>query len=88
MYILLSVILDLFSDLDTYSDQGMISYDISMSNLNEVFMNLDRESTIKQGITICITYINKFTNDHISNSIYIFLRMSLRNVTHSLRSSV
>uniref|UniRef100_A0A8C0ZNL0 ABC transporter domain-containing protein n=1 Tax=Castor canadensis TaxID=51338 RepID=A0A8C0ZNL0_CASCN len=76
---------DLFSDLDTYSDQGMISYDISMSNLNEVFMNLDRESTIKQGITICITYINKFTNDHISNSIYIFLRMSLRNVTHSLR---
>uniref|UniRef100_A0A8C0W9E3 ABC transporter domain-containing protein n=1 Tax=Castor canadensis TaxID=51338 RepID=A0A8C0W9E3_CASCN len=43
---------DLFSDLDTYSDQGMISYDISMSNLNEVFMNLDRESTIKQGITI------------------------------------
>uniref|UniRef100_A0A8C0W7W5 ABC transporter domain-containing protein n=1 Tax=Castor canadensis TaxID=51338 RepID=A0A8C0W7W5_CASCN len=58
---------DLFSDLDTYSDQGMISYDISMSNLNEVFMNLDRESTIKQGITICITYINKFTNDHISN---------------------
>ncbi|XP_073901363.1 ATP-binding cassette sub-family A member 6 isoform X2 [Castor canadensis] len=39
---------DLFSDLDTYSDQGMISYDISMSNLNEVFMNLDRESTIKQ----------------------------------------
>lgn len=39
---------DLFRDLDMCSGQGMMSYDISMSTLNEVFMNVERKSTIKQ----------------------------------------
>ncbi|XP_019479355.1 PREDICTED: ATP-binding cassette sub-family A member 6 isoform X2 [Hipposideros armiger] len=38
----------LFSDLDKGSGQGVMSYDISMSNLNEVFMKLEAKSTIEQ----------------------------------------
>ncbi|XP_006146799.1 ATP-binding cassette sub-family A member 6 [Tupaia chinensis] len=39
---------DLFSDLDKCSGQGLMSYDISMSNLNEVFIQLEEKSTIEQ----------------------------------------
>uniref|UniRef100_A0A8D2B9F3 ATP binding cassette subfamily A member 6 n=1 Tax=Sciurus vulgaris TaxID=55149 RepID=A0A8D2B9F3_SCIVU len=39
---------DLFSDIDKCSGQGVMSYDISMSTLNEVFMNMERKSTIRQ----------------------------------------
>ncbi|XP_062936396.1 ATP-binding cassette sub-family A member 6 [Cynocephalus volans] len=39
---------DLFSDLDKCSSQGMMSYDISMSTLSEVFMNLEGISTVEQ----------------------------------------
>uniref|UniRef100_A0A8C9Q9S7 ATP binding cassette subfamily A member 6 n=1 Tax=Spermophilus dauricus TaxID=99837 RepID=A0A8C9Q9S7_SPEDA len=39
---------DLFSDIDKCSGQGMMSYDISMSTLNEVFMNLERKPAIRQ----------------------------------------
>ncbi|XP_012892087.1 PREDICTED: ATP-binding cassette sub-family A member 6 [Dipodomys ordii] len=35
---------DLLSDLDAYSGQGIMSCDISISTLNEVFMDLDRKS--------------------------------------------
>lgn len=40
---------DLFRDLDKCSSQGMMSYDISMSTLSEVFMNIEGKSTINQG---------------------------------------
>lgn len=36
---------DFFSDLDKYSGQGLMNYEVSMSTLNEVFMNLEGEST-------------------------------------------
>ncbi|KAM5150909.1 ATP-binding cassette sub-family A member 6-like [Callospermophilus lateralis] len=39
---------DLFSDIDKCSGQGMMSYDISMSTLNEVFMNLERKPAMRQ----------------------------------------
>ncbi|EHB07723.1 ATP-binding cassette sub-family A member 6 [Heterocephalus glaber] len=39
---------DLFRDLDKYSGQGMMSYDISMSTLKEVFMNVEGKLTTKQ----------------------------------------
>ncbi|KAM6174538.1 ATP-binding cassette sub-family A member 6 [Erethizon dorsatum] len=38
----------LFRDLDKCSGQGMMSYDISMSTLSEVFMNVEGKSTINQ----------------------------------------
>ncbi|XP_006970521.1 ATP-binding cassette sub-family A member 6 isoform X1 [Peromyscus maniculatus bairdii] len=39
---------DFFRDLDKYSGQGLMNYEVSMSTLNEVFMNLEGESTTKQ----------------------------------------
>ncbi|XP_027481918.1 ATP-binding cassette sub-family A member 6 isoform X2 [Zalophus californianus] len=39
---------DLFRDLDKCSGQGVTSYDISMSTLNDVFMKLEEKSTIEQ----------------------------------------
>ncbi|XP_040496256.1 ATP-binding cassette sub-family A member 6 isoform X1 [Ursus maritimus] len=39
---------DLFSDLDKCSGQGVTSYDISMSTLNDVFMKLEGKSTMEQ----------------------------------------
>ncbi|XP_047563456.1 ATP-binding cassette sub-family A member 6-like isoform X1 [Lutra lutra] len=39
---------DLFSELDKCSGQGVTSYDISMSTLNDVFMKLEGKSTIGQ----------------------------------------
>ncbi|XP_057572147.1 ATP-binding cassette sub-family A member 6 isoform X2 [Hippopotamus amphibius kiboko] len=40
---------DLFSDLDGGSGPGVMSYEISMSTLNEVFMKLEGTSTAEQG---------------------------------------
>uniref|UniRef100_A0A8C4PSS6 ABC transporter domain-containing protein n=1 Tax=Equus asinus asinus TaxID=83772 RepID=A0A8C4PSS6_EQUAS len=39
---------DLFSDLDKGSGQGVMSYDVSMSTLNEVFMKLEGKSAFEQ----------------------------------------
>ncbi|KAM4843381.1 ATP-binding cassette sub-family A member 6 isoform 2-T3 [Thomomys bottae] len=39
---------DLFNDLDAYSGQDIVSYDISMSTLNEVFMNLEGKHTTQK----------------------------------------
>ncbi|XP_036983844.2 ATP-binding cassette sub-family A member 6 isoform X1 [Artibeus jamaicensis] len=39
---------DLFSDLDEGSGQGVMSYDISLSTLNELFMKMEGISTIEQ----------------------------------------
>ncbi|XP_077019795.1 ATP-binding cassette sub-family A member 6 isoform X2 [Tamandua tetradactyla] len=39
---------DLFSDLDKYFNQSVMTYDISMSTLSEVFMKLEGKSTIEQ----------------------------------------
>ncbi|XP_045038405.2 ATP-binding cassette sub-family A member 6 isoform X2 [Desmodus rotundus] len=39
---------DLFTDLDEGSGQGVMSYDISISTLNEVFMSVEGISTIEQ----------------------------------------
>ncbi|KAM5310189.1 ATP-binding cassette sub-family A member 6 [Glossophaga mutica] len=39
---------DLFSDLDEGSGQGVMSYDISISTLNEIFMKVEGTSTIEQ----------------------------------------
>ncbi|OBS57041.1 hypothetical protein A6R68_11834, partial [Neotoma lepida] len=39
---------DFFRDLDKYSGQGLMNYEVSMSTLNEVFMNLEGESTTTQ----------------------------------------
>ncbi|XP_014644682.1 PREDICTED: ATP-binding cassette sub-family A member 6 [Ceratotherium simum simum] len=39
---------DLFSDLDKSSGQGVMSYDVSMSTLNEVFMKLEGKSAMEQ----------------------------------------
>ncbi|XP_039715147.1 ATP-binding cassette sub-family A member 6 isoform X2 [Pteropus medius] len=39
---------DLFSDLDKGSGQGVVSYDISTSTLNEVFMKVEGKSTVEQ----------------------------------------
>ena len=49
MYLFWSVALELFSDLDKCSGQGVMSYDISVSTLNDVFMKLEGKSTIEQG---------------------------------------
>ncbi|EPY72547.1 hypothetical protein CB1_001336002 [Camelus ferus] len=45
------VLADLFSDLDKGSGQGVMSYDISMSTLNEVFMKLEGKSTTEQVVS-------------------------------------
>ncbi|CAH6776357.1 ATP-binding cassette sub-family A member 6 [Phodopus roborovskii] len=39
---------DFFRDLDNYSGLGLMNYEVSMSTLNEVFMNMEGESTTKQ----------------------------------------
>ncbi|XP_005070030.2 ATP-binding cassette sub-family A member 6 isoform X2 [Mesocricetus auratus] len=39
---------DFFRDLDKYSGQGLMNYEVSMPTLNEVFMNMEGESTTKQ----------------------------------------
>ncbi|XP_015999137.2 ATP-binding cassette sub-family A member 6 isoform X2 [Rousettus aegyptiacus] len=39
---------DLFSDLDKSFGQGVVSYDISMSTLNDVFMKVEGKSTVEQ----------------------------------------
>lgn len=61
MYLLLSVALDLFSDLDKGSVQGVVSYDISVSTLSEVFMKVEGISTVEQGTFICIIHIKSIS---------------------------
>ncbi|EDL34380.1 ATP-binding cassette, sub-family A (ABC1), member 6 [Mus musculus] len=39
---------EFFSDLDKYSGQGLMSYEVSMSTLNDVFLNLEGEPSTKQ----------------------------------------
>ncbi|XP_006247716.1 ATP-binding cassette sub-family A member 6 isoform X1 [Rattus norvegicus] len=39
---------EFFSDLDKYSGQGLMNYEVSMSTLNEVFMNLEGEPSTTQ----------------------------------------
>uniref|UniRef100_A0A673V8D4 ATP binding cassette subfamily A member 10 n=1 Tax=Suricata suricatta TaxID=37032 RepID=A0A673V8D4_SURSU len=39
---------DLYSDLEKCSNQGIMNYDVSMTTLNEVFMNLAGKSTIDE----------------------------------------
>ncbi|ELK37048.1 ATP-binding cassette sub-family A member 6 [Myotis davidii] len=48
MYLLLSIALDLFSDLDKGSVQGVVSYNIAVSTLNEVFKKVEEISTVDQ----------------------------------------
>lgn len=61
MYLLLSVALDLFSDLDKGSVQGVVSYDIAVSTLNEVFKKVEEISTVDQGTFICIIHIKSIS---------------------------
>ncbi|NXF30460.1 ABCAA protein, partial [Nyctibius bracteatus] len=39
---------DLFSGLDTCSDQGIINYGVSMTTLEDVFLRLEEEATVDQ----------------------------------------
>ncbi|XP_029401593.1 ATP-binding cassette sub-family A member 6 isoform X2 [Mus pahari] len=39
---------EFFNDLDKYSGQGLMNYEVSMSTLNEVFMNLEGEPSTTQ----------------------------------------
>lgn len=64
IYLFWSVALDLFSELDKCSGQGVMSYDISMSTLNDVFMKLEGKSTIGQGKCIVWLTENQFPNNH------------------------
>uniref|UniRef100_A0A8B9FUL4 ABC transporter domain-containing protein n=1 Tax=Amazona collaria TaxID=241587 RepID=A0A8B9FUL4_9PSIT len=43
---------DLFSGLDSCSDQGIISYGVSMTTLEDVFLRLEEEATVDQEGTI------------------------------------
>lgn len=76
MYLFLSVVIDLFRDLDNGSGQGLISYDISMSTLNEVFMEVEGKSTIEQGkIHLYNLYKINFQITMYQFSIYNILHM-------------
>uniref|UniRef100_A0A8C6G230 ATP binding cassette subfamily A member 6 n=1 Tax=Moschus moschiferus TaxID=68415 RepID=A0A8C6G230_MOSMO len=46
---------DLFGDLDEGCSLGVMSYEVSTSTLNEVFMKLEGNSMAGQGISICNT---------------------------------
>ncbi|NXN71454.1 ABCAA protein, partial [Himantopus himantopus] len=39
---------DLFRGLDSYSDQGIINYGVSMTTLEDVFLRLEEEATVDQ----------------------------------------
>ncbi|XP_077636408.1 ATP-binding cassette sub-family A member 10 [Crocuta crocuta] len=39
---------DLYSDLEKCANQGIMNYDVSMTTLNEVFLNLEGKSTIDE----------------------------------------
>ncbi|GAB5581249.1 ABC-type organic anion transporter ABCA8 isoform X3 [Prionailurus iriomotensis] len=51
---------DLYRDLEECSNQGIMNYDVSMTTLNEVFLNLEGKSTIDEpGVTVtCLLVIN------------------------------
>lgn len=40
--------LDLYRDLDRYSNQGIENYGVSMTTLNEVFLKLEGKSAIDE----------------------------------------
>lgn len=71
--------LDLLSDLDKGSGQGVMSYDISMSTLNEVFMKVEGKSTIEQGKFICIIHIKSIFQMTVC-------QFSIYNVLHMIRT--
>lgn len=85
MYLFLSVTVDLFSDLDKGSGQGVVSYDISTSTLNEVFMKVEGKSTVEQGKSICIVIYNHFPKVPCVNLVFItsYTSFTLRKVTNS-----
>lgn len=42
-------------DLEESSDQGIMNFDVSMTTLSEVFLNLKGESAVDEpGITMCV----------------------------------
>lgn len=46
---------DLYSDLEKCPDEGVMNYGVSMTTLNEVFVNLEGKSTIDEpGIMMCV----------------------------------
>lgn len=61
MHLLLSVALDLFSDLDEGSVKGVVSYDIAVSTLNEVFMKMQEIPTVERGTFICVIHIKSIS---------------------------
>lgn len=56
LYLLRSVDPDLFSDLDKGSGLGVVSYDVSTSTLNEVFLQLEGKSATEQGRSMCVIH--------------------------------
>lgn len=44
----LCLLLDLYRDLDRYSNQGIENYGVSMTTLNEVFLRLEGKSAIDE----------------------------------------
>lgn len=68
---------DLFSGLDSCSDQGIINYGVSMTTLEDVFLRLEEETTADQEGTIVAANIQSaaeengyfaITPGHASNS--------------------
>lgn len=58
--------LDFFSDLDKYSGQGLMNYEVSTSTLNEVFMNLEGESTTNQSKNYLYKSQTLSVDDHVA----------------------
>lgn len=58
--------LDFFSDLDKYSGQGLMNYEVSMSTLNEVFMNVEGESTTNLSKNYWYKSQTRSIDDHVA----------------------
>lgn len=58
-------ILGLFSALDIHSNLGIISYGVSMTTLEDVFLKLEVEAEIDQAGKISANELDK-TNNYIS----------------------
>ena len=61
-----SVALDLFGDLDEGCGQGVMSYEVSTSTLNEVFVKLEGNSTAEQGNPLVYITEDQLPNGHVS----------------------
>ena len=61
-----SVALDLFSDLDEGCGPGVMSYEVSTSTLNEVFVKLEGDSTAEQGNPLVYITEDQFPTGHVS----------------------